>query len=146
MLKSGAPIQTGKVASKAKTSVAEVSRVNPAVEKILLKSLIGKGQWTGSVTQQSSSTPYSIKLKYGNGFIEVDYPELACGGVWEFASKVKENTWLLTERLTYGADRCVDGGEVLLALLRHGVVRYEWASASGKDAEGWAELTYGDAP
>ena len=121
---------------------AEASSTDPNIENKLLQQLIGKGVWSGSVSQPNSTTSYSVNLKWGDGQILVDYPELTCGGMWELTSKVASTSWKFTERLQYGTGRCADRGDVVLTLSGPGVVRFEWSRAGKKTVEASADLQY----
>lgn len=108
---------------------------------LYIQELVGTSEWTGSVTQPSSARPYSIVLKVVDQQILVDYPELSCGGVWEYRSVIGSSRWLFSERLRYDTRRrCIDRGDVVLDTTNSSVLRYEWFRPGSETVDAWADL------
>ena len=83
-----------------------------------------EGMWTGQGSQSDGSS-WSMKLTvYGSGgpqMFKIDYPSLGCGGSWTLISAQSSGvggTAQLTESITYGRGKCVDGGTITVGSLR----------------------------
>jgi hypothetical protein len=50
---------------------------------------------------------------------KIDYPSLGCGGYWTF-NQGSGNTGSFTEHITYGRQKCVDGGSITVGALSSG--------------------------
>lgn len=74
------------------------------------------GSWEGNITQSDTSITYDMKMilygKVGN----IDYPSLSCGGTLEFV-KTDGTTFWYKEHITFGKDKCIDGG--LIQIRKH---------------------------
>ena len=96
------------------------------------------GIWTGTGTQGEQS--WSIRVTFGPDRVRIDYPSLACGGIWQPASgdpgPGKAN---YHERLEYGLDACAADGFVRLRKTRSGI-DYEWSRSPGAQVEATASL------
>ncbi len=94
------------------------------------------GQWSGTVHQTgprnaSESYPATMKLNGASG--TMDYPSLGCGGSLTFMNK-NGNIYYYRENITYGANRCTNGGMVAVQPGGNGVT---WAwNLSGMTAAG----------
>ncbi|MDD1609921.1 MAG: hypothetical protein LUO95_04775 [Methylococcaceae bacterium] len=88
------------------------------------------GEWEGAGTQ-SDGSHWSIRVNSRpNGYF-IDYPSLVCGGVWTLL-KTTESSLVFKETLTYGIERCVDHGEIVINHVAPNKVSYAWSSAKSK--------------
>lgn len=74
------------------------------------------GVWTGTVYQpnsRSGSYPMTMRLDSAGGGA-IDYPSLSCGGTVSGGGSAGDYTY--RESITYGRDRCIDGGTIHLVL------------------------------
>lgn len=88
------------------------------------------GEWEGAGTQ-SDGSQWSIRVNSrANGYF-IDYPSLVCGGVWKLL-KTTESNLVFKETLSYGIERCVDHGEIVIHKVAQDKVSYHWSSAKSK--------------
>lgn len=91
-----------------------------------------EGNWRGSGHQtpagaRGSDYPVSITISGAGG--KIDYPSLQCGGsLVRISGDATAGEY--RERLTYGGNKCVDGGNVILRLFR-GKLSYTWSGQPG---------------
>ena len=71
------------------------------------------GVWEGAAYQINAKTTWTIKLTVQNNTYFIEYPSLSCGGEWVLVDKGFSRT-KFKEKITYGADRCVNDGEVTI--------------------------------
>ena len=100
---------------------------------------IGGAVWIGPVSQPSSNTRYSMRLRIEAGKIRVDYPELSCGGYWDLV-ETNGSTSKFRERIDYGQGRCVNNGYVLVEARNAAEIFFEWSRRENRTREGWATL------
>jgi len=93
--------------------------------KNLVLSELSKSVWAGPVSQPSSRTPYSMTVQLRNGLVNVDYPELSCGGIWEI-SEITVDLAVLRERIRYGTGRCINNGYVHLRMTSSGRIQFQY--------------------
>lgn len=90
------------------------------------------GVWTGPVSQPGSR-PYSMKMTFAeNGPFLVDYPELGCGGILSVMERRPGGAVLLGEGFTYGAQKCAQGGAMLLSKTGPNAARWLWYYPDGR--------------
>jgi len=78
------------------------------------------GDWMGRGVQ-SDGAAWDIKLSIKNDVIEVSYPTLRCGRIWERASSDERSGALIVsfvEIIKYGMDICLDRGEFEITWVR----------------------------
>jgi hypothetical protein len=69
------------------------------------------GSWRGEVSQQNPPATYPVDMQlYGHGG-NTTYPSAGCGGRLEFLRTDGTGYWY-QEHITYGADKCSDGGMI----------------------------------
>jgi hypothetical protein len=93
------------------------------------------GVWSGT-GNQVNGTNWSILLSVVPGSTgsivgTISYPSLTCGGELRL-KRVTDNSIELSEKLTYGAGRCIDRGTDVLTLTSTQRVSYSWLTAQGK--------------
>jgi hypothetical protein len=77
------------------------------------------GSWEGQVTQTNPPSNYPMEMKlYGNNG-NINYLSLHCGGNLEFIRTDGTSFWY-REHLTFGKDKCIDGGTIQLHRLALG--------------------------
>jgi hypothetical protein len=103
------------------------------------------GRWCG-IGEQSNpggeKSYWTINLRLDGREGHIEYPSLDCGGVLTFErTDSSVNMHFFRERITYGRDRCLDGG--LLGVQQIGAaLRWEWAGRDpGTSAEVKASAT-----
>ncbi|HUO94411.1 MAG TPA: hypothetical protein VMU22_15905 [Rhizomicrobium sp.] len=79
------------------------------------------GSWSGSGSQSGTGSSWAMHLTVTeqgpNSYsYAIDYPSLGCGGNWTFNAG-NGNTGSFTEHITYGRDKCVDGGMVTVGAM-----------------------------
>ncbi len=89
------------------------------------------GEWTGTVTQPSPPMAYVTVLtleteaQFDSPVGTIEYTEL-CGGRL-YAQQASEPNYRVSEHLTYGIERCINGGKITLT---HdpvaGTLSYQW--------------------
>lgn len=93
--------------------------------------LIADGVWSGPVSQPSSRTSYSMRLRQEGDEVTVDYPALSCGGIWEL-SEVRGEVAVFRERIRYGQNRCTNNGYVFLSVTDQKQIHFEYTNASSQ--------------
>jgi hypothetical protein len=93
------------------------------------------GVWSGT-GNQVNGTNWSILLSVvpgstGSVVGTISYPSLTCGGELRL-KRVTDSLIELSEKLTYGAGRCIDRGTDILTLTSNQKVAYSWLTAQGK--------------
>jgi hypothetical protein len=99
------------------------------------------GVWTGIVSQPGSKSgtyPMRMTLNSASGG-SIDYPSLGCGGSLSGGGSAGDYTY--TERITYGRERCIDGGTIHLVLSGEQAY-WEW-TGSGEFASARLRRTSG---
>lgn len=116
----------------------------PFEKKARLKSSEFDGTWKGIGHQFDTSTSWDIEiiLKPDNYKIRysahhgINYPALGCGGELELISE-DENFIVFSEKLEYGARRCINFGKTVLAKPENNSIKYFWYYPNGvKGAKG----------
>lgn len=72
------------------------------------------GDWSGTAQQSGPGdqrSQWHARMVLNGSTGQMDYPSLGCGGPLTFVNK-NGNIWFYRERITYGADKCIDGGMI----------------------------------
>lgn len=93
------------------------------------------GTWQGSAIQVNPPDQFPLTITFIGGGIDevvarVEYPSYACEGELRL-DRVEPGSLQLTEQVTVGADICVDGGAITLALSSDGTMDFSWSSPEG---------------
>ena len=72
------------------------------------------GTWSGIVTQSEPNTTYAVEMELYGMLGSINYPSLKCGGKLEFLRE-EGKIFFYRETLTFGKDRCIDGGTVQIS-------------------------------
>jgi hypothetical protein len=84
-----------------------------------------KGTWQGTGNQVDGQT-WEVSLDAKNlSKIQIDYPDLDCGGKWKLVRKT-ENGANLRELLIYGLDKCDQNVEVVLSRVSDEQLKVEY--------------------
>ncbi len=97
------------------------------------------GQWCGEAEQTGPGdyrSRWSATLVLEESMGRMDYPSLGCGGTLTF-ERAEGRVDFYRERITYGRERCIDGGLVGVQSLQASV-HWEW---NGSGATATAALT-----
>lgn len=74
------------------------------------------GSWDGNVTQDNPPATYRLEMILYGDIGNINYPSLGCGGNLEFI-RTDGTTYWYREHITYGKDKCIDGG--IIQIRRH---------------------------
>lgn len=74
------------------------------------------GSWEGNVTQDDPPSTYPMEMNLYGDVGNINYPSLRCGGNLKFIRSDGKSYWY-QENLTFGKDKCIDGG--ILQMSRH---------------------------
>lgn len=69
------------------------------------------GSWEGKVTQEDPPSTYPMEMNLYGDKGNINYSSLGCGGNLEFVRTDGKSYWY-REHLTYGKDKCIDGGMI----------------------------------
>ncbi len=74
-----------------------------------------EGKWSGNAKQWGAKTPdYAVEMGLDpSGSGSIGYPGLECGGTLTFIRK-EDGSFFYRERITYGKEKCIDGGTLRL--------------------------------
>ena len=81
------------------------------------------GSWEGEVVQLGPGTysgKYPAKIAFEGNAGKIDYPSLSCGGQLQFI-EARGFSFAYREVLTYGKDRCIQGGLVTVFRVEGGL-------------------------
>lgn len=92
-----------------------------------------KGVCSGTVKQDKPAISYGVTLQLDGSTGTVDYGSAGCSGTLTFIRK-DGNTYWYRESISYGRDKCIDGGTMQLTLLGDAIIWY-W-SGNGSAASG----------
>jgi hypothetical protein len=92
------------------------------------------GWWSGEVSQNSPPATYPVKLRLYGNVGRIAYSSAGCGGELEFLSTDGTNYWY-QEHISYGGDKCTDGGIIEMRALDHTSWNWTW-TGSGVSATG----------
>lgn len=88
------------------------------------------GEWEG-MGKQDNGTQWSIRVSIHPKLYFIDYPSLTCGGVLSLI-KTTDTSLVFKETLTYGIERCINHGEVVLNKVAKHKAGYHWFSSQNK--------------
>ena len=105
------------------------------------------GQWQGLALDVRADAPpetYPVRIRVEGEDVRVDYPTLACGGRLDRLGAIGDVVEY-RERLTYGLDKCLDGGRVALRP-QGGKLLWYWTGAETSEPDVAASAVLGRAP
>lgn len=101
------------------------------------------GIWVGKGHQSpagDAGADWSIAMTIGDGVASIDYPSLGCGGSLSQTSR-DETSAQYHESITYGQDKCIDGGDITVRFFK-GNLSWTWVGqADGQPYNAVAVLT-----
>lgn len=101
------------------------------------------GTWVGSGHQSpagASGADWSIAMTINDNGASIDYPSLGCGGSLSQTSR-DDTSVEYHESITYGRDKCVDGGAITVRFFK-GNLSWVWiGQADGQPYNAVAVLT-----
>lgn len=101
------------------------------------------GSWVGSGHQSpagATGADWSIAMTINDSGASIDYPSLGCGGSLSQTSS-DETSAEYHESITYGQDKCIDGGNVTVRFFK-GNLSWTWTGqADGQPYNAVAVLT-----
>jgi hypothetical protein len=101
------------------------------------------GTWVGDGHQSPAGVAgadWSIAMTINDGGASIDYPSLGCGGSLTEISR-DDTSAQYRESITYGQDKCVDGGAITVRYV-NGNLAWSWfGQASGQQYNAIAVLT-----
>lgn len=90
------------------------------------------GTWDGTGHQSDSSSwsiQFTVTVHNDSYTYDIAYPSLNCGGNWTLQSSSDRQASFI-EHITYGKDRCVDGGTITLNQVDRNTLGYQWQSGN----------------
>jgi len=77
-----------------------------------------QGKWTGTASQPDAATQptWKIELTCKGSICNIKYPSFPCGGKWHL-QKLESNNATFVEKLSFGQDKCMDNGMVIVKLI-----------------------------
>ena len=88
-----------------------------------------RGAWEGKGYQSDSENTWDMRLTVRGRSYTVEYPSLECAGRWRLLSLSRTRA-VFRETLTKGAEKCSQGGRVVLQRLNSRQLGY-WYSHRG---------------
>ncbi len=88
-----------------------------------------RGTWEGKGYQSDSENTWDMRLTVRGRSYTVEYPSLECAGRWRLLSLSRTRA-VFRETLTKGAEKCSQGGRVVLQRLNSRQLGY-WYSHRG---------------
>lgn len=91
-----------------------------------------RGGWEGKGYQADSDSTWAMVLSFGRGAYAVEYPSLECAGRWRLL-RVSRTRAVFRETITKGAERCAQGGTVVVERLGARQLGYRYAHRGSKE-------------
>ena len=86
-----------------------------------------QGSWSGTGTQDRPPSSWAMRLTVSGSSFSIAYPSLNCGGYWSLQN-TGAGVASFIETITYGTDKCANGGAVTVGRLDAGRMQFRWAS------------------
>lgn len=84
-----------------------------------------QGSWSGTGVQSNSSSSWSMQLTVSGNSYSIAYPSLGCGGTWSL-NNTGAGVANFIEHISYGRDKCIDGGAVTVGRLSASQMQFRW--------------------
>lgn len=97
------------------------------------------GIWEGTAFQVDAQTTWTIKFAAQKDKYTIEYPSLHCGGDWT-AIKVGKKKATFREKLTFGQDKCVDGGQAIIEKISDTQISFKFVDPGSPDVNSTAVL------
>lgn len=92
-----------------------------------------EGSCSGTATQNEPNISFDVSMQLNGKSGSIEYPTLGCSGSLSFI-KTEGSTYWYREHITYGTDKCIDGGIIQIILIGNSISWYWYegdATASG---------------
>jgi len=90
-----------------------------------------RGAWEGTGYQSDTDNTWAMRLTVTRGRYAVEYPSLECAGRWRLLSLSRTRA-VFRETITRGADKCSQGGRVVLQRLNSRQLGYWYSHTESK--------------
>lgn len=97
------------------------------------------GVWEGTAYQVDAQTTWTIKFTAQKDSYMIEYPTLHCGGEWS-AIKVGKKKATFREKLTFGQDKCIDGGQAIIEKISPTQISFKFVDPGSPDVNSTAVL------
>ena len=87
-----------------------------------------EGTWRGT-GYQSNNSSWSIELSVSGNSYSIKYPSLTCGGSWSLNGRESDSA-TFTEHITFGRNKCIDGGSITIRRIDTNQVKYTWVGGN----------------
>lgn len=91
-----------------------------------------RGEWAGTGYQADTDNTWAMRLTAKGRTYEVEYPSLECGGRWRLLSLTRSRA-VFRETITRGAERCAQGGRVVIERLNPRQLGYRFSQAGSDE-------------
>ncbi|GEM_PF-5286176 len=89
------------------------------------------GEWKGNATQPNAeTTTWNVVMRLGKESQTIAFPSLGCGGTINYVRK-EGNSFIFSETLTYGRDKCMLGLSIRFMLLNNTTMNWEEIDSKG---------------
>ena len=90
-----------------------------------------RGAWEGTGYQSDTDNTWAMRLTVTRGRYAVEYPSLECAGRWRLLSLSRTRA-VFRETITRGAEKCSQGGRVVLQRLNSRQLGYWYSHTKPK--------------
>jgi len=98
------------------------------------------GDWRGVGYQLNLAQTWSIELEVkAPNSVKINYPSLECSGVWTEVRRSVDHIEL-REAILQGADRCVNGGHIILTRVDQHHISYSFFEPQNGKLEAYSTL------
>ena len=91
-----------------------------------------RGAWEGKGYQSDTDSTWAMLLTVARGRYAIEYPSLECAGRWRLLSLSRTRA-VFRETITRGAERCSQGGRVVLERLNPRQLGYRYSHKGSTD-------------
>ncbi len=100
-----------------------------------------KGEWRGIGYQINLPQAWAIELKVASSpiSVHVNYPSLECSAVWTLVNRTGDRLEF-REEILVGADRCINGGVVIITRVDQHHISYSFFEPQNKKLEAFSTL------
>ena len=91
-----------------------------------------RGEWAGTGYQVDSESTWAMVLNFRRGSYTAEYPSLECAARWRLLSVTRTRA-VFRETVTKGAEKCAQGGRVVVERLNARQLGYRYSYQGSKD-------------
>ncbi len=99
-----------------------------------------EGEWSAVGLQVNIPQTWTMELIVDGKNYEIRYPTLECSGVWTLEGST-QNKAVFTEVVTYGFERCTNGGKIVVTKIDKFHLSFSYFSPKNGKLEAYATLT-----